>query len=217
VTNSTKAMLLFFIEFRFDTFGDVLGSILIVAVLLLVALALFNFLREHIALSKLKEGDTPTVVKAFTEKHEFNLKLPLGWQAHPVYENEFLELKKRRDNFGKMETYSLSLEANEDFQKFVDRQMKEYLQEIYGKKEAENPSSYIISRETKWIDNREVVQALVDLENAVELQTYVLDGSEYLWIDFHLLKDDFFKQETEIKKAIDSITSKRRVPGLEGI
>jgi hypothetical protein len=95
--------------------------------------------------------------------------------------------------------------------------MKEYLQEIYGKKEVENPSSYIISRETKWIDDREVVQALVDLENAVELQTYVLDGSEYLWIDFHLLKDDFFKQETEIKKAIDSITSKRRVPGLEGI
>jgi len=189
-----------FITVIYAKAGNIIGSILA----LFFAIIIFSILHERITLSKVKEGMTSNIAKVLGKKYEFTMQLPPGWQTHPHSDNEFFEWKNKESNWGRVEIFPLEIE-DEDFYKFVEREVRSYLDEVYGNEAKKTGYSQIISKEVKQTNGRETVQIALDMAESVEFHVYIRSDNEYLWVLFKLLKEHFSQYQPILNDSIASI------------
>jgi len=180
--------------------GHIIGGLLA----LFLAIIIFRLLQERITLHKLKEGMTSNIAKILSKKYEFTMQLPPGWQTHPHSESEFFEGKNKENNWGRVEIFPLELK-DKNFDKFVEREVRSYLDEVYGNEAKKTGYSQIISKEVKQINGKETVQVALDMADSVEFHIYIRYNDEYLWVLFKLLKEDFSQYESILRQSITSI------------
>jgi len=194
------ALILLYITFTYIKAGHIIGGLLA----LFFAIIIFGILRNRIAFYRVKEGITSNVAKLLSKDYEFTMQLPPGWQTHPHLESEFFEWKNKEDNWGRVESFPLELK-DEAFSKFVDREVRSYLDEVYGSRAKKNGYSQIISKEVKQISGKETVQVAIDMEESVEFYTYIRNNSECICVLYKLPKNQFSQKEFLIRNSIASI------------
>jgi hypothetical protein len=129
---------------------------------------------------------------------------PPGWQTHPHSDNEFFEWKNKESNWGRVEIFPLEIE-DEDFYNFVEREVRSYLDEVYGNEAKKTGYSQIISKEVKQTNGRETVQIALDMAESIEFHVYIRSDNEYLWVLFKLLKEHFSQYQPILNDSIASI------------
>ena len=193
---------LLYITFTYIKAGYIIGGLLA----LFFAVITFDVLKDRIAFSRVKEGMTSNVAKLLSRRDEFTMQLPVGWQTHPHLESEFFEWKNKENNWGRIESFPFELKADETFYKFVERDVKKYLDEVYGNEAKKRGYSQIISKEVKQIRGREAIQVDIDMAESIESYTYIHNApDEYLLIFFKLLKEHFSNYKSLLQDSIASI------------
>ncbi len=87
----------------------------------------------------------------------------------------------------------------------MEREVRSYLDEVYGNEAKKTDYSQIISKEVKQINGKETVQVALDMADSVEFHTYIRYNDESLWVLFKLLKEDFSRYEPLLRESISSI------------
>jgi len=180
------------------------GNIIVGVIGFLSTIIIFSILRERIALYKMKEGSTSNIAKILSKKYEFTMQLPEGWQTHPYLESEFFEWKNKENNWGRIEIFPLELK-DDAFDIFIEKEVRNYLDEVYGDEAKKTNYSQIISKELKQINGKEAVLLAIDMAESIEFHTYIRNNDEYLWILFNLLKEHFSQYESALRASITSI------------
>jgi len=199
------ALILLYITFTYIKAGHIVGGLLA----LFFAIIILSVFRERIAFYRVKERMTSNVVKLLSGDYEFTMQLPPGWQTHPHSESEFFEWKDKENNWGRVESFPLELK-DETFYKFVEREVRNYLDEVYGSEAKRTKYSQIISKEVKQINGKEAVQVVADLGESIEFYTYIRNNSEYICVLFKLPKKQFSQKGPLVYDSVASIRIKRK-------